>query len=45
MKDTLAAGITTTRRVNVDRDRTIEFMGEDLRVYSTPAMLTDIERT
>lgn len=45
MKDTLAAGITTTRRVTVDRDRTIEFMGEDLRVYSTPAMLTDIERT
>ena len=44
MKDTLAAGITTTRRVTVDRDRTIEFMGEDLRVYSTPAMLTDIER-
>ena len=45
MKDTLAAGITTTRRITVDRDRTIGFMGEGLRVYSTPAMLSDIEYT
>lgn len=30
-------------RLTVDRDRTIAFLGEDRRVYSTPAMVSDIE--
>lgn len=29
--------------VTVDRNRTIAFLGEDRRVYSTPAMVSDIE--
>jgi fluoroacetyl-CoA thioesterase len=37
-------GLTHTQRVVVDRDRTIGFMGEALRVYSTPSMVSDIER-
>jgi len=45
MKDTLKQGLTTTRRVDVDRARTIDFMGEDGRVYSTPALIEDIEVT
>ena len=45
MKDTLAVGLTTTRRVDIDKDRTISFMGEALRVYATPAMARDIELT
>jgi predicted thioesterase len=45
MKDSLRPGIETTRRITVDTDRTIGFMGEALRVYATPAMVQDIERT
>ena len=45
MKDTLAAGIAGTKRHDIDRERTIDFMGEALRVYSTPSMLRDIEQT
>ena len=43
MKPTLAAGLSTTVRVHVDRDRTIGFMGEAARVYSTPMLVNDIE--
>ncbi len=45
MKDTLATGIETTARITVERDRTIGFIGEELRVYATPEMVRDIERT
>jgi fluoroacetyl-CoA thioesterase len=45
MKSTLQAGVTRTERVEVDRDRTIGFLGEDLRVYSTPSMVGDVEYT
>ena len=45
MKDTLAPGIAGTKRHDIDRVRTIDFMGEALRVYSTPSMLRDIEHT
>jgi len=43
VSDTLKPGLTATSRVEVDRDRTIGFMGEDLRVYSTPSLLYDVE--
>ncbi len=45
MKETLAPGVARTARVEVDAARTIEFMGEDCRVYATPALLRDIEQT
>jgi fluoroacetyl-CoA thioesterase len=45
MKPTLAPGITTTREFAVDRERTIDFMGEDARVYATPMLVRDIEVT
>ena len=45
MKPSLTKGLTVTRRHTVDRDKTIEFMGDDLRVYATPSMLMDIEIT
>lgn len=44
-KDTLAPGLTHTRRVVVDRTRTIGFMGEEMRVYATPSMVSDMEYT
>ncbi len=43
MSEALQPGLTLTRRITVDRDRTISFMGEDCRVYATPLMLYDIE--
>ena len=45
MKPTLAPGITVTRDFPIDRDRTIDFMGEDARVYATPMLVRDIEVT
>lgn len=45
MKDSLAAGLEKVRRVTVDRDSTIGFMGDELRVYATPAMVRDVENT
>jgi predicted thioesterase len=43
MSEPLQAGLTLTRRIEIDRDRTISFMGDECRVYSTPRMLYDIE--
>ena len=45
MKSSLAAGISAVRELGVDRDRTIDFMGEAARVYATPMLLRDIEMT
>jgi fluoroacetyl-CoA thioesterase len=45
MKPTLTAGVTGTREFLVDRERTIDFMGEDARVYATPMLVRDIEVT
>jgi predicted thioesterase len=43
MKSTLAPGIASTTRIEIDRDRTIDFMGEHARVYATPMLVRDIE--
>jgi len=45
MKPSLKAGVSMTRRITIDRDRTIGFMGEDARVYATPRLISDIEFT
>jgi predicted thioesterase len=45
MKPTLAAGVAATREFTVDRNRTIDFMGEAARVYATPMLVRDIEMT
>src|ERR1700710_2978033 len=45
MKPSLQPGASLTRRIAIDRDRTIGFMGEDARVYATPSLIMDIERT
>ncbi len=45
MSDTLSAGLTATRRYDIDLGRTISFMGDDCRVYSTPSLLYDVEIT
>jgi len=43
MKASLAPGVTTTAKFVVDRDRTIDFMGDKARVYATPMLVRDIE--
>jgi fluoroacetyl-CoA thioesterase len=45
MKPSLQPGLTSTKRIPIDRDRTISFMGEDARVYATPRLIYDIEFT
>lgn len=43
MKQSLRPGISKVKRLTVDRDRTISFMGEEGRVYATPELVRDIE--
>ena len=45
MKSTEATALSATREFTVDRERTIDFMGEDARVYATPMLVRDIEVT
>lgn len=45
MKSTLAAGVSKTVTIAIDRDRTIDFMGDECRVYATPNLVRDIEMT
>ena len=45
MKTSLTPGTSLKRRIEIDRDRTIDFMGDELRVYSTPSMVSDMEYT
>jgi predicted thioesterase len=43
MKDTIKAGMSATRKITVDTPRTIDFLGENLRVYATPELVRDFE--
>ena len=43
MKATLKTGLTDTAKLTVDRERTIDFMGDAARVYATPMLVRDIE--
>ena len=43
MKPSLAPGAKATARFTVDRERTIDFMGEAARVYATPMLVRDVE--
>ena len=45
MKDTLKPGISKTARITIDQARTIDFMGDEGRVYATPELVRDIENT
>ena len=45
MKDTLSTGLQVTKKIKINRKRTVGFMGEKGRVYGTPSMVEDIEYT
>lgn len=41
----LKTGVVFSRTLNVDRARTIDFLGEALRIYATPELVRDLEQT
>lgn len=43
MKDSLVPGLSRTETVTVDPARTIDFLGDKMRVYGTPSMVSDME--
>ncbi len=43
MQNTLKVGITKQVSLPIDGPRTIDFLGEQLRVYATPALVRDFE--
>ena len=43
MKETLKAGLEDVATLDVDRERTIGFLGEQARVYATPMLVRDLE--
>lgn len=45
MKDSLRPGVSRVSKIDIDRGRTIGFMGEEGRVYGTPYLVMDIEQT
>jgi fluoroacetyl-CoA thioesterase len=45
VRATLETGTTHSETMLIDRERTIAFMGDELRVYATPRMCLDIEHT
>jgi fluoroacetyl-CoA thioesterase len=43
VKAGLSPGVSATSEVAIDRPRTIDFLGEQLRVYATPELVRDFE--
>jgi len=43
MKTSLIPGLTFSRRVRIDEERCISFMGRENMVYATPRMVSDME--
>lgn len=45
IKDSLKVGMAHASTVDVSRERTISFLGENLRIYATPHLINDVEQT
>lgn len=43
MNKTPTVGLTTSTRITIDTARTIDFMGDEARIYATPELVRDIE--
>jgi len=43
VKSSLVPGLRRVERIEIDRPRTIGFLGDEMRVYSTPSMVGDVE--
>ena len=45
MSKSPTVGLTTSTRITIDEARTIDFMGDEARIYATPELVRDIETT
>lgn len=45
MKDSLRPGLTAEAKHTVDESRVTAILGPDMKVYATPFMIRDVERT
>jgi predicted thioesterase len=45
MKPSLQPGLARVKRITIDSERSIGFMGEEARTYATPSMIRDVELT
>lgn len=45
MRDSFKTGLSTTKRIDIDESRTLSVAGGEFRVYATPDLVRDIERT
>jgi len=45
MKESLRPGLTAEAKITVDDTRVTAILGPDMKVYATPFMIRDIERT
>lgn len=45
MPESPTVGLTNTTRITIDEPRTIDFMGDEARIYATPELVRDIEIT
>ena len=45
MTNELVVGAVAHRKLVVDRPRTVDFLGEALRLYATPELVRDVEQT
>lgn len=45
MKTEPQVGASTSAKIHIDEGRTIDFLGEELRVYATPSFIQDVEVT
>lgn len=43
MKSGIESGLVSKRRIVIDKPRTVDFLGEELRVYATPELVRDFE--
>lgn len=43
MKASLAKGVTVTRQIHIDRERAIDSMDDEARVYATAMLVLDID--
>ncbi len=45
MSKSPTVGLATSTRITIDEARTIDFMGDEARIYATPELVRDIEIT
>jgi predicted thioesterase len=42
-KEAIAVGAVRSRVIDIDEQRVVSFLGENVRIYATPALINDVE--